>query len=190
MRSDRPRVLQAVNSAYCIASQVAPIADALSQNGIEVDVVYGPEPDVSVQPPTDPLIRHLVMPFSRRLVDPRHLSILRRLRQLIRERSYDVMHFHGPVPGAIGRMAAGGQASRTLYHCRGTFFPTDGRSSTYGARLAGRAYGAVEWYLARRTHHVFTLNRRDMMDLRSRARVPASGISCLGAGGVGIELGD
>lgn len=190
MGSRRLRVLQAVNSAYCIASQVAPIAQALSRNGIEVDVAYGSEPDVSVDPSDDPLIRHLVMPFSRRLVDPRHLVILTRLRRLIRERAYDVMHFHGPIPGAVGRMAAGRQAYRSLYHCRGTFFPADGSSSTYRARLTGVAYGAVEGYLGRRTHHVFTLNRQDLRDLTSRAGVPADRMSCLGAGGVGIDLGD
>lgn len=179
-----------MNSAYCVQSQVTPIAAALSRNGIEVDVVFGPEPGMTVAPPDDPLIRHLVVPFSRRLVDPRHLLILGHLRGLIRERAYDVMHFHGPVPGAIGRIAAGRDPSRTLYHCRGTFYPSNGRPTRFADRVAGRAYGAVEWYLGRRTNHVFTLNRQDMRDLNTRAGIPTSRISCLGAGGVGIELGE
>lgn len=180
----RERVLHVVVSPVSARMQVLPMAIGLAAEGWEVDIAGPAGRDADGIPRAG--IRYLTIPMSRSWTTPEHLRNVWTLRRLIRGGGYRIIHLHGPIPGALGRLAALGSGARTVYHCRGTLYEAEG--SSCGAVAASRVYAAIERMLAPVTDCVFTLNESDTEDLVSRARVPRERVQCLGVGGSGIDL--
>lgn len=183
-RGGVPRALHVVNGPVAARKQVLPLAVGLAEAGWSVEVASPPGPEAAEVERAG--IGYIPLPICRSLASVRHAASIARLARIIRRGRYDIVHLHGPIPGALGRIAAAGTRARVVYHCRGTLYdPED--ASPAAVRLS-RVYAGVERVLASRTAWALTLNTSDADDLERRAGVPRDRITCLGVGGSGLNL--
>lgn len=178
------RALHVANNPVGARKQVLPLALGLREAGWTVEIAAPPGPDAAEVERAG--IRYVPLEISRSLASARHAGSIARLAALIRRGRYDVVHLHGPIPGALGRVAAAASRARVVYHCRGTLYEPEDASPA--ARRMSRVYAGVERALAPLTAWALTLNTADAEDLERRARVPRERITCLGVGGSGLDL--
>lgn len=179
-----PRVLQVVASSWAIPFQILPLAEALVEEGWEVDVASGAGPETGLL--ERPGMRHLPIPLERRFFTLKHLSAFLAIRRILKRGRYDAAHLHGPLPSVLGRIAARLAGVPVIYHCRGTYY--EGEHALLSEKLARLVYPPLERALGRWTHWTFTLTPHDAADLVARARFPAGRVECLGVGGCGLDL--
>jgi glycosyltransferase involved in cell wall biosynthesis len=118
-----------------VACRVTSFAEVLRQAGLEVHD----------------------LPFTRRLTPLRDLYAYRRLKALIREGDYDLVHTHNPKDGVMGRAAAWKLGVPAVVHtCNGFYF------SHRSPALKRRLVLAAERFAARRCHMMVFVNAEDL----------------------------
>lgn len=112
------------------------------------------DPDVQV-PYCD---RFIELPFERSPLDPKNLAVYGRLRALIDENDYALIHCNTPVGGMLGRLCARGarkKGARVVYTAHGFHFFT-------GAPLKNwLLFYPAERFLSRFTDLLITINGED-----------------------------
>jgi len=115
------------------------------------------------------------IPFQRAVLSRGLWPAWRQLRSLVRRGQYDMVHTHTPVASALVRWACRDlPGTRVVYTAHGFHFYT-------GAPLANwLVYYPVEWFLARYTDLLITINAEDysraQSSLRARAVVQVPGV--------------
>ena len=118
--------------------------------------------------------------FARNPFHPRNLRAYRRLRRLIDEGAYDLIHCHTPVGAAIARLAARGarkKGTKVVYTAHGFHFYK-------GAPLLNwLLYYPAEKWLSRFTDVLITINREDYervkgFHAKECVYIPGVGIDC------------
>ena len=98
------------------------------------------------------------IPFERMPWNPENMACYRRLKALIQEKQYDVIHCHTPVGAMVTRLAAARarkQGTKVIYTAHGFHF-------FKGAPLLNwLCYYPAEWLLAPLTDVLVTINRED-----------------------------
>ena len=152
----RLRILQVCNQDRFLASPyMLPFLEALVRKGHAVEAacrVTG----------SDGLLRERGvavhdLPFTRRLTPAADARAYGRLRGLIRQGGYDLVHTHTPKDGVLGRRAAWKAGVPAVVHtCNGFYF------SDASSGLKRRAVLRAERYAARRCHHLVFVNGEDL----------------------------
>ena len=102
--------------------------------------------------------KQFVVPMGRNPFDPKNLAALRRLRGIIREGGYDIVHGHTPVGGLLTRLAAQGarkKGTRVFYTAHGFHFYKGASWFNWLVFLP------IEWALSFLTDTLITINRED-----------------------------
>lgn len=121
------------------------------------------------------------VPFTRRLTPLRDLAAYRRLKGVVREGGYDLVHTHNPKDGVMGRAAAWKSKVPAVVHtCNGFYFSH--RSSALKRWLVLRA----ERFAARRCHLIIFVNGEDLA-LAARKKLVGTGNARLVYNGVDLE---
>ena len=179
-RSESVRVLHVTAVGETAALLVAPLARDQVARGYSVEFACAPSPVTRVLR-NEGMLVHPV-PFSRKLLDWRHLLAFVSLVRLMRSRSYDVVHAHTPIAALLARFAAyTASVPVVIYHLRGTFWDSP-------SRLVRALYTAAEWLAGRMTTHVFSINCLDREEVVRRGIVRADRVTCLHAGGAGLDV--
>ena len=98
------------------------------------------------------------IPFQRSPFDPRNFTAYRKLRQILRNEQYDVIHCNTPVGGIVGRLVA------CRYRKRGTkvFYTAHGFHFYKGApRINWLIYYPIEKVFSRITDKLLTITQED-----------------------------
>lgn len=97
------------------------------------------------------------IPFTRSPFKPQNITAYRKLKQVLDENQYTLVHCHTPVAAAITRLAA-----RSARRC-GTklIYTAHGFHFFKGAPASSRLYYIVEKTLAPKTDAIITINRED-----------------------------
>lgn len=109
--------------------------------------------------------RVIDVPFRRSPFDPRNIGAFLRLKKLLREERYDVIHCNTPVGGVLGRLAA------RPYRKQGTkvFYTVHGFHFYRGApRISWLLWYPIEKWLARWTDKLIAVDREDYELARAR----------------------
>jgi len=183
-RESRGRVLHLTTVPIGIPGQVLPMARAQVQAGWEVDVACSPGPETELLAPAG--VGYRPVPFSRSLASLQHPKTYRALVRLLRERRYDIVHVHGPIPGVLGRLAGRRTGTRVVSHVRGTFF-SEGPDAWYGGAVKA-LYPLSERALAPLTSWTLALTGPDGEDLARRGGHDPQRITVLGVGACGLDL--
>ena len=122
---------------------------------------------------------YYALAFPRHLASREHWATLRRLRGIIRNGRYDLVHCHTPLPSALVRLAAHGQRRhglKVLYTAHGFHF-FRGAPWYYWATIF-----PAEYFLSRRTDGIVTINQddcryaRDWLKCRRTYWIPGIGV--------------
>lgn len=180
---DGPRVPRALLTAT-VLSHIAqfhqPAIDLLKEAGYEVHVAARNNLDQKPGLTLTGVDRVIDVPFERSPLTPKNFSAARRLRQVLRDTDYDLIHCHTPVAGLLTRLC--GQRSRRrgarmLYTAHGFHF-------FKGAPLANwLVYYPIEWLSAFGTDVLITINQEDF---RRAARFPSRSVEYIP--GVGVDV--
>ena len=102
-------------------------------------------------------VKHVV-PFNRKPIRFTNLKAIRVLKKIIQKEQFDIIHCHTPMGGAVTRLAAKRSrknGTRVIYTAHGFHFYK-------GAPLINwLVYFPVEWYLAKYTDTIITINKED-----------------------------
>ena len=123
--------------------------------------------------------QQFVVPMGRSPLDPHNLKAYFRLRKILREGNYDVVHCHTPVGGVLTRLAARRlrrKGLRVLYTAHGFHFYT-------GAPLVGwLLFYPIEWLMSFFTDTLIAINREDydraVRRLHARRTEYVHGVGC------------
>lgn len=118
--------------------------------------------------------------FPRHVASRQHWVTLRRLRAIIQNGRYDLVHCHTPLPSALARLAAGGQRRRglkVLYTAHGFHFYRGAPWYSWATIFP------VEYLLSRRTDGIVTINRDDYRYAQGWLKCPGNYL----IPGIGIE---
>ncbi len=100
------------------------------------------------------------MPFERNPFKVNNLKVFKRLKALMKEEKYDIVHCHTPTGGVLARLAAfasGHKSTRVIYTAHGFHF-------FKGAPLLNwLLYFPVEWFCSFFTDVLITINKEDYM---------------------------
>ncbi|SHJ54875.1 Glycosyltransferase involved in cell wall bisynthesis [Tessaracoccus bendigoensis DSM 12906] len=175
-----PRALFTATVLSHIAQFHQPAIDLLKQAGYEIHVAARNNLD---QKPGLELIgvdRVIEVPFERSPFTPRNLLAVRRLRQVLRDTDYDLIHCNTPVAGLLTRLCgqrSRGRGARMVYTAHGFHF-------FKGAPLLNwLLYWPLELLSAFGTDVLVTINREDRL---RAARFPARAVEYIP--GVGVDL--
>lgn len=101
---------------------------------------------------------HYNLPFERFPIKPNNLKVYKKLKKIIDENEYEIIHCHTPVGGAVTRLAARNarkKGTRVIYTAHGFHFYK-------GAPLLNwLIYYPIEKLLARYTDTLITINQED-----------------------------
>lgn len=124
--------------------------------------------------------RYFPLNFERSPLNPGNLAVYRQLKAIVDEGDYALIHCHTPVGGMLGRLSARGarrRGTKVLYTAHGFHFFT-------GAPLKNwLVFYPAEWWLARYTDLLITINGED--ELRAR-QFPAKQVARIN--GIGVDL--
>ncbi|WP_461790335.1 glycosyltransferase family 4 protein [Pedobacter sp.] len=98
------------------------------------------------------------LPFKRTLFTTKLFTAYRKLKQIIKEGNYQLIHCHTPIPAALTRLAAKGArkvGTKVMYTAHGFHF-YKGAPFSYWA-----TYYPAEKYLSRFTDAIVTINNED-----------------------------
>lgn len=129
-----------------------PCFKMLQEHGYEVHTVCG---EAETFPYSD---KQFVVPMGRSPFDPQNRAALRRLREIIRDGGYDIVHGHTPVGGALTRLAA----RKARKNGTRVFYTAHGFHFYKGASLLNwLIFLPIEWTLSFITDTLITINRED-----------------------------
>ncbi len=122
-------------------------------------------------------IRVETVGFSRDLVSTDHIAAYQRLVELFRAERFDMVHVHTPVAAFIGRLAAKrAGVPQVIYTAHGFYF------HERLAVLKRWAFMALEWFVGRATHVLFTQAEEDAATARRLGLCKGGVIEAIGNG--------
>lgn len=116
------------------------------------------------------------VPFERSPLSRSNLKAYKRLRQIIGEGAYDIIHCNTPMGGIVTRLAARGSGARLIYTAHGFHFYRG------ASRKAWMIYYPIEKLFCRLTSTLITINREDRDLAKRRFKVDTEYIH-----GVGVD---
>lgn len=94
--------------------------------------------------------------FSRSILDSNNLKVIKQLREILNENSYDVMHTHTPIASIISRIATvGTEQTKVIYTCHGFSFCKG------DSKLNWMLFYPIEKFFSRFTDAIITINHED-----------------------------
>lgn len=111
------------------------------------------------------------VPFGRSPFDKQNITAYRRLRKILREHHFDLIHCHTPMGGVITRLAAWParrKGTKVLYTAHGFHFYKGGPLKNW------LVFFPIEWLLSAISDAVITINREDLAHLHDK-RFPVKG---------------
>jgi glycosyltransferase involved in cell wall biosynthesis len=176
----RLKILEVCNlDRFAASPYMLPFLRELARRGHEVHVACRVTSFAEVLEGAGLVVHDL--PITRRVTPLRDLSCYRRLKALIRDGDFHVVHTHNPKDGILGRVAAWkAGVPRVLHTCNGFYFSH--RSSWLRRRLVLRA----ERFAARRCHMVIFVNTEDLA-LAAARKIVGPGKALLVYNGVDLE---
>lgn len=116
------------------------------------------------------------VPFERSPLSRSNLKAYKRLKQIISEGAYDIIHCNTPMGGIVTRLAARGSGAHVIYTAHGFHFYRG------ASRKAWMIYYPIEKLFCRLTSTLITINREDRDLAKRRFRVDTEYIH-----GVGVD---
>jgi len=180
-QSSTPRVLFAATLAVTIRAFLLPIAQHFRNLGWRVDAIAnGIEEDQLCQSVFD---RVWDVGWTRNPVDPRNLRMARRVRDLVKEHGYDIVHVHTPVASFVTRLALDRlrheQNLKVVYTAHGFHF------HPAGGIIRNRVFEILERKAANWTDFLVTMNREDLRAVKEKALIPLNRLRFMP--GIGID---
>jgi glycosyltransferase involved in cell wall biosynthesis len=174
------KVLEICNlDRFAASPYMLPLFKALVNNGNEVHVACTVTSFESVLEEAGLVVHDVAV--SRRLSPFQDRKTYKRLKAIVAEGGFDVVHTHNPKDGVLGRMAAWKCGVPLVLHtCNGYYFSH--RSSSLKRWLVLRA----ERFASRRCHRIIFVNSEDLM-LAAARKVVAPGKARLIYNGVDLE---
>jgi glycosyltransferase involved in cell wall biosynthesis len=175
------RLLVVATVPATIRAFLVPYADHLRARGWQVDAMTGPGSSVSGLSESFDTVH--VVPWSRSPSDLDNLTRARsRVRRLVGDGNYDVVHTHTPVASFVTRAAMIGlrRRPRVVYTAHGFHFHPLGR------RLTNTLHAAAERSMGRWTDRLVVINDQDYAAALSRHIVPLERLVQMP--GIGIDL--
>ncbi len=155
---ERKKILYTATTNIHILNFHLPYLEWFRSQGYEVHVACNGNPDI---PGADKVF---TVPFGRSPFDSTNRRAFRQLKQIIREHHYELIHAHTPMGGIVTRMAARGarkSGTKVLYTAHGFHFYK-------GAALKNwLVFFPIEWFFARFTDAIITINNEDFATLSS-----------------------
>lgn len=147
-----------------------PFIEELYKNGYTIDVASNGEEKF-------PFVNQKFnIPFTRNPISRANLESYKKLKKIINNNRYDIIHCHTPVGGAVGRLAAKNSNSKVIYTAHGFHFYK-------GAPLKNwLIFYTAEKYLSKYTDVLITINKEDYVLAKNKFRktcveyVPGIGI--------------
>ena len=103
--------------------------------------------------------KHYNLSFERFPFKIKNIKVYRELKKIINNNKYEIIHCHTPVGSVLTRLAA--KKARKKYHTR-VIYTAHGFHFYKGAPLLNwLIYYPVEWYLAKYTDTLITINKED-----------------------------
>lgn len=157
------RILYVATSDIHLKTFHVPYLEWLSGEGHTVDIAAENRGGLSF-----PCVKHAHwLRFPRALASFEHVGALRRLRDIIEDGDYDLVHCHTPIPSALTRIAARDwrkRGGKVLYTAHGFHFYRG------GPWLNWLTYYPAEWLLSAMTDAIITINREDYSYVKGKMR--------------------
>lgn len=172
------KILYVATISRTVHAFLIPHIEMLVQKGHHVDIACN-----MVTPEDDRLIglgcRYISLDFQRSPLNKKNISAYQKLKKLIAEERYDLVHTHTPVASACVRLACKSLGSvKVFYTAHGLHFHK-------GASIKNWLfYYPVEWVLSRYTDLLITINKEDY--IRACRSLKAKNIVYVP--GVGIDI--
>lgn len=118
------------------------------------------------------------VPFERSPLNKRNLTAYKRLKKIIDDGYYDVVHTNTPVGGIVGRLAARKarkSGCKVFYTAHGFHFFKDGPKKSW------LIYYPIEKFMCRYTDELITINEEDYQLAKEKFLVSVSRIHGIGA---------
>ena len=168
------RLLFVASVAAHIRAFHKPFIEYLEKCGYQVEIACFP--DVQLDIPN----RIWPVPFTRAPMSTKNIVAYVRMRSLIKENKYDLIHVHTPAASFITRLAAKGTKIPVLYTAHGFH-------SYPGAPAKNRlVYGTIERLAAPWTAGMVVINREDLATARRMGFL--EGENLFYVHGVGIDI--
>lgn len=150
------KILEVCNlDRFAASPYMLPVFRGLVERGHEVHVACRVTSFADIL--QDAGLRVHDLPITRRLTPLEDLKAYRRLKSLIREGGYDLVHTHNPKDGVLGRAAAWRLEVPAVVHtCNGFYF------SHRSSRLKRRLVIAAERFAGMHCHLVIFVNTEDL----------------------------
>lgn len=148
------KVLYIATSDIHLATFHIPYLNWLSSEGIQVDIAVENRGNLNFENVST--VYHL--DFTRSLLNPALLASYRKLKKIIDEGEYDIIHCHTPIPSMLARLAsrsARKRGAKVLYTAHGFHFYKGAPLSKW------LVYYTAEYILSRFTDAVITINSED-----------------------------
>ena len=176
-----PRVLFVATVAVTVRAFLLPIARHFRNKGWRVDAMAtGIENDQRCRSVFDHVWD---AGWSRNPVDPRNLTMVRRIRDLVREHEYDIVHVHTPIASFVTRFALDKlrqeQDLRVVYTAHGFHFHPE------GGAVRNKLYETLERKAATWTDFLIVMNQDDLRAVQEKALIPPHRLRFMP--GIGID---
>ena len=170
------RVLITATVMSHVAQFHKPLAAVLHRHGCTVDVAARDNLSEKNGLRLDWVERVFDVPFERSPLSRSNIKAYKRLRQIIHDGGYDVIHCNTPMGGIVTRLAARGSGARVIYTAHGFHFYRG------ASRKAWLVYYPIEKLFCRLTSTLITINREDRDLAKRRFKVDTEYIH-----GVGVD---
>lgn len=172
------KILYVATISRTIHAFLVPHIEMLVQKGHKVDIVCN-----MVTTADDRLLkmgcRYFNMDFQRSPLNKKNIAAYKRLKKLIREERYDLVHTHTPVASACVRLACKNLSTVKV------FYTAHGFHFYKGAPLKNwLLYYPIEWFFSRYTDLIITINNEDY----ARACKSLKAKDTIYVPGVGIDI--
>ena len=155
-----------------------PYLEWFKKNGYEVHVCARNDFEEDEIVNMEYVDRYYNMPFERNPLHPNNIKVYSKLRSIIKENEYDLIHCHTPTGGLITRLAAKGQrktGTKVLYTAHGFHFFKN------APKINWMIFYPVEKFLSRYTDVLITINSEDYkisnkMKAKRNEYVPGVGV--------------
>lgn len=180
-RNPTPRVLFAATIAITVRAFLLPIAQHFRNMGWHVDALAnGIENDDRCRQAFDNVWG---VDWHRNPLDPRNLKMASRVRALVKQNGYDLVHVHTPVASFVTRYSLDSlrreQGVKVVYTAHGFHFYSGGNA------IRNRIFETLERRAANWTDFLIVMNREDLKAAEDKALLPLDRLRFMP--GIGID---
>jgi glycosyltransferase involved in cell wall biosynthesis len=173
-----PRLLLVTTISTTLRAFLLPIADHFRARGWRVDALAaGAESDPALLGHFD--ATHNIA-WSRNPLSLQNFAAVRRIRAIVRDGAYDVVHVHTPIAAFVARFALRHSGVRVVYTAHGF------HANPAGSRLGNALFRWLERRAARWTDYLVVMNEHDAVLARQDALVAEDHL--MHHPGVGIDV--